>query len=55
MGVWKGKVHLNNLETTIMTWLIVLAICLLGSYLTGKWRWDDFEKKHPEDSLPPLE
>ena len=33
--------------------LILLAIFLLGGYLTGRWRWTDFEKKYPEDSLPP--
>jgi hypothetical protein len=32
---------------------IMLAIFLLGGYLTGRWRWTDFEKKYPENSLPP--
>lgn len=26
--------------------LIVLAIFLLGGYLTGRWRWTDLEKKY---------
>ena len=33
--------------------LIMLPIFLLGAYLTAGWRWKDFEKKYPEDSLPP--
>jgi hypothetical protein len=33
--------------------LILLAIVLIGGYLTGRWRWTDFEKKYPENSLPP--
>jgi hypothetical protein len=33
--------------------LIVLAIFLLGGYLTGRWKWTDFEKKYPENSLSP--
>jgi hypothetical protein len=28
--------------------LPLFAISLLGGYLTGRWRWTDFEKKHPE-------
>lgn len=38
---------------TVFIDLIVLAICLLGGYLTGRWKWTDFEKKYPENSLPP--
>jgi hypothetical protein len=55
MDLWKSHGHLANPRTTIVVWLSVLAICLLGSYLTGKWRWNDFEKNHPEDDLPPSE
>ena len=33
--------------------LILLPVFLLGGYLEGKWRWQDFEKKYPEDRLPP--
>jgi hypothetical protein len=32
----------------IIGWLILLPIFLLGSYLTGNWRWKDFEKKYPD-------
>jgi hypothetical protein len=28
--------------------LMMLAIFLLGGYLTGRWRWTDFERKYPE-------
>jgi hypothetical protein len=37
---------------TIFIDLILLALCLLGGYLAGRWRWTDFEKKYPENSLP---
>jgi hypothetical protein len=33
---------------TIFIDLTLVAICLLGGYLTGRWRWTDFEKKYPE-------
>jgi hypothetical protein len=33
--------------------LILLPVFLLGGYLEGKWRWQDFEKKYSEDRLPP--
>jgi hypothetical protein len=29
-------------------WFTLLPVCLLGGYLTGKWKWQDFEKKYPE-------
>jgi hypothetical protein len=32
--------------------LVLLPVCLLGGYLEGKWRWQDFEKKYAEDRLP---
>ena len=35
--------------------LILLPVFLLGGYLEGKWRWQDFEKKYSEDRLPPSE
>lgn len=38
---------------TVFIDLILLAICLLGGYLTGRWRWTDLEKRYPENSLPP--
>jgi hypothetical protein len=55
MDLWKSHGRLANTLTTIEVWLAVLFLCLLGSYLTAKWRWDDFEKKHPDDGLPPSE
>jgi hypothetical protein len=33
---------------TVFIDLILLAVCLLGGFLTGRWRWTDFEKKYPE-------
>jgi hypothetical protein len=41
-----------SVRWTIFIDLILLALCLLGGYLTGRWRWTDFEKKYPESSLP---
>jgi len=32
----------------VVIWLIVLPVVLLGGYLTGSWKWKDFEKKYPE-------
>jgi hypothetical protein len=34
---------------TVFSDLILLAIVLLGGYLTGRWRWTDFEKKYREN------
>lgn len=38
---------------TVFINLILLAIFLLGGYLTGLWRWTDCVKKYHENSLPP--
>ena len=35
--------------------LVLFPVCLLGGYLAGRWKWKDFEKKYPENSLPPWE
>jgi len=32
----------------IAIWFIILPIFLLGGYLTGSWKWKDFERKNPE-------
>ena len=45
----------SSLQSYVYSALILLPICLLGGYLTGRWRWTDFEKKYPENSLPPWE
>ena len=45
-SIWFGR-------WTVFSDLILLAIFLLGGYLTGRWRWTDLEKKYPENSLPP--
>jgi len=40
-------------DRTVSVALILLPILLLGGYLSARWRWTDFEKKYPENSLPP--
>jgi hypothetical protein len=39
--------HLFSLQFVVI-WLIMLPIFLLGGYLTGSWKWKDFEKKYTE-------
>ena len=41
--------------TDLLAYLVVLPVFLLGGYLTAVWQWQDFEKKYPEDRLPPWE
>jgi hypothetical protein len=48
-------VHVSSLRLIVSSGLIMLPVFLLGGYLTGRWRWDDFEKKYPNASLPPWE
>jgi hypothetical protein len=31
----------------LLSWLITLPIFLLGGYLEGRWKWQDFERKYP--------
>ena len=40
-----SKRHVLSLEF-LSIWLILLPVCLLAGYLTGKWKWQDFEKKN---------
>ena len=48
--------YLRTFQTTdLLACLVVLPIFLLGGYLTAVWQWQDFEKKYPEDRLPPWE
>jgi len=42
-----SKGHVLSLEF-LTIWLILLPVCLLGGYLTGKWKWQDFERKNPQ-------
>ena len=37
-----------SLRTTALIGVVTLPIMLFGGYLTGGWRWKDFEKKFPE-------
>jgi hypothetical protein len=45
--IFGNRGHLFSLEF-LSIWLILLPVCLLAGYLTGRWRWQDFEKKYPE-------
>jgi len=47
--------HPPSRGTIVFVSLVALAIFLLGGYLEGKWRWQDFEKKYSQDILPPWE
>jgi hypothetical protein len=42
-------------QSNIFSGVILLPIFLLGAYLSGRWKWQDLEKKYPENSLPPWE
>lgn len=46
---------LSDLRSIVVPAFIMLPICLLGGYLAGRWKWKDFEKKYPENGLPPWE
>ena len=35
-------------QSLALTSIIILPIFLLGGYLTGKWKWSDFEREYPE-------
>lgn len=45
----------HSFSESVVPSLVMLPIFLLGGYLTAVWQWQDFEKKHPEDELPPWE
>jgi hypothetical protein len=45
--VFGKHVHLFSLQFLIV-WLITLPIFILGGYLTGSWKWKDYDKKYPE-------
>jgi len=45
----------HSLGETVVPSLLMLPIFLLGGYLAAVWQWHDFEKKYPEDKLPPWE
>jgi len=38
----------NSLRSVASLAIVMLPIFLLGGYLSAKWKWSDFEKKHPE-------
>jgi len=35
--------------------LVLFPVCLVGGYLAGHWKWKDFEKKYPDNSLTPFQ
>jgi len=56
LGLSLRSAYLRTLQITdLLVFLIMLPIFLLGGYLTAVWQWQDFEKKYPEDRLPPWE
>ena len=38
----------NTVRSVASLAIVTLPIFLLGGYLSAKWKWSDFEKKHPE-------
>jgi hypothetical protein len=55
LGLLPDHQQPSSLRTTALICLIMLPIFLLGGYLEGRWRWQDLEKKYPENNLPPWE
>ena len=45
----------HSLRESVVPSLLMLPIFLLGGYLAAVWQWQDFEKRYPEDKLPPWE
>ena len=37
----------SSVRSVALTAVVMLPIFLLGGYLSGKWKWSDFEKKYP--------
>lgn len=38
----------NSVRSVATLAIVMLPIILLGGYLSAKWKWSDFEKKHSE-------
>ncbi len=54
LGLTLRSAYRRTLQTTdLLAFLIVHPIFLRSGYLTAVWQWQDFEKKYPEDRLPP--
>ena len=47
-NVFADHLHSFSVRSMVLPYLILLFICLLGGYMTGRWRWTAFEKKYPE-------
>lgn len=45
----------HSFRESVVPSLVMLPIFLLGGYLTALGQWQDFEKKYPENKLPPWE
>jgi len=37
-----------SVRSVALTAVVMLPVFLLGGYLSGQWKWSDFEKKYPE-------
>ncbi len=55
VGVPALEGHPRSFSVQSAILAVMLPICLLGGYLTGRWRWKELEKRYPGDSLPPWE
>lgn len=40
--------HTSSSHAIFVASLVMLPVLLLGAYLSASWKWNDFEKKHPE-------
>ena len=40
--------RLSSARSIASTGIVMLPIFLLGGYLSGRWKWSDFERKYPE-------
>jgi membrane protein DedA with SNARE-associated domain len=38
----------SSVRSGLLVSLMILPIAVLGGYLSGNWKWKDFEKKYPE-------
>ena len=50
--IFEDRTPYWSVRSMVFADLTLLPIFLLGGYLTGRWRWNDLEKKYPNDSLP---
>ena len=48
MVMLSDRPHSFSVRETLPLAIFMLPIFLLGGYLSGRWKWKDFEKKFPE-------